>query len=933
MKQIKLLGVLAIALALGLSSCGKGAEESSGGDNTNTSEQQGSSSEEHVHTFEDAWTSNSSKHWHKATCGHNVKGDEAEHTFGDPYDIEPATCTENGSQKRKCSVCDYVKNETLPKLNHDEQPAEGSDAWTIVRNATCTVDGLKTYHCSKCDTDVEVTIPSPGHQFKKNAEGEDLIEWTTEPTCTDAGTGGHRTCDVCGEEVAVSSTEAAALGHDFKKDAEGNIEFTWTVEPTCEQPGRGTKHCNRCNQNIAATDEERAALGHDITAIGGETTPTDGTAAVRLYSCSRCHDVFMGFAANEVTNESKTHVRFEPATVTEGQEQGARFLGRPIGNALALNSDGDSVNKQNEECVYCSTETGDFIEYHFRLNAQQAATLATCRCYIDAKPANYLNGKDFFACGSGDEYTRGFYIDGGAERFETNEDGTPKMVQDHEKAAFDETPGAAKVDGEGNPVMVQQGKPIEDFRYVLYVDDQVVDFDDTENPTHGNNTNMTREEFVMPYTFHLKEGLNKIKLVMAGGYRSLLYRFVFRPYVEPTPVTVSPTTIEVREGETAQITSEMTELSYKSGNTSIATVDATGKVTGVKRGSTTITVSKDGNYKDAKVTVKVLPPVGIIAPELTDGVIAPADGVAVYNSSSSGTWYRNPKKDATITYRFQCEEAGKYDIKLGLRDNSDPYTVLAENMSIKVNGVDVAIGDITVQTSYNAVEFTVGQVDLELGECTMVITFLADSDLYLKTLELSLAPEVPEHVHAWNVGEKATDSALRAVTCTCEETGYELQAADLTAGQKAPVSSDKNTRLGKNSIYDDVWNITGIAAGTYDIYLDAQVSSGNDNAYWNAKTAQDNGDSASNNGSGSTDFRYKVKIDDAVDYLADFGSATDSELDQYSDFGLSNAARAWTTKPVARITIAAGATSITIHNMNNGYAIWIYGMRLMSVAA
>ena len=746
MKQIKLLGVLAIALCLGLSSCGKGGDDVGGGD-VSTSEQ---GSEEHVHTFETEWTSNGSKHWHKATCGHNVKGDEADHVFGDAYDIVAATCTEDGSQKRKCSVCEYVKTEKLTKLGHDEQPAADSDAWTIVTPATCTEDGLKTYHCNKCNTDVEVVIPQLGHQYVKDAEGNDLIEWTTAPTCTDAGVGGHRTCERCHEEIPVSSQEAAALGHDFKKDAEGNIEFTWTVEPTCEQPGRGTKHCNRCNQDIAATDEERAALGHDITAIGGETTPTDGTAAVRLYSCSRCHDVFMGFAANEVTNASKEHVRFEPQTVTEGQEQGARFLGRPIGNALALDSDGSSVNKTNEECVYCSTETGDFIEYHFNLNAEQAATLATCRCYIDAKPADYLNGKDFFACGSGDEYTRGFYIDGGDERFEKNEDGTFVMVQDHEKAAFDSTAGAAKVDADGNPVMVKQGKPIEDFRYVLYVDDKVVDFDDTPNPTHGNNTNMTREEFVMPYTFHLKEGLNKIKLVMAGGYRSLLYRFVFRPYVEPTPVVVSPTTIEVREGETAQITSEMTELSYKSGSTSIATVDATGKVTGISRGTTTITVSKDGNYKDAKVTVKVLPPVGIIAPELTDGVIAPANGVEKYNSSSSGTWFRNFKKDATVTYKFQCEQAGKYDVKLGLRGSS---IVVSEAIAIKINNVDVAVPADNLDTGYNSTVVKAGPVDLEVGECTMVITALADSSLYMKSLELSLAPAVPEHVHAWVAGD------------------------------------------------------------------------------------------------------------------------------------------------------------------------------------
>ena len=189
-----------------------------------------------------------------------------------------------------------------------------------------------------------------------------------------------------------------------------------------------------------------------------------------------------------------------------------------------------------------------------------------------------------------------------------------------------------------------------------------------------------------------------------------------------------------------------------------------------------------------------------------------------------------------------------------------------------------------------------------------------------------------EHEHAWVVGDKAADSALRPVSCTCAETGYELQAADLTDGQKAPSTSDKNTRLGKNNKFDDVWNVTGIAAGTYDLYLNAQTSQYNAAAYWNAGTAQEHGDSASNNGN-STDFRYKVKVDGG-EYV-NLGSATDEELDQFSDFGLEDTTGAakWTTKPVARITVAEGATSITIHNMNNGYAIWIFAARLMKVAA
>ena len=670
MKQIKVLGVIAMALALGLTACNNGGSKSS------------------------------SKHTHN---------------WGDYVTVKEATCTEDGQQERECKDCGEKQTKTI-------KAAHKWGDWITVTEATCQAEGSKKHVCSVCNAEETETIEKADHTWG---------DWitVTEADCDNAGSRKH-VCSVCNTEETEAVT---ALGHNFKTDAEGNIEFTWTVAPSCEKAGVGTKHCERCGKDVAATEEEAKALGHDIEAVGGETTPTDGTAAVRLYHCKRCDQTYMGFLANEVTNESKDHVYFEPETVTEGQEQGARFKGRPIGNALALDAQGTSVNQQNGECVYCSTETGDFIEYAFNLNAAQAATLETCRLYCDAKPADYLNGTDFWAYGaSNDEWTPGYYIDGGDERFEKNDDGTFVMTADHERAAFDSQPGAEKKDAEGNAVMVKQGKRIEDYRYVLYVDGNVVDFDpETANPTHGNNTNMTREEFELPYTFHLHEGLNKIKFVMAGGYRSLFYKCIFRPYVAPTPVTVNETALEVREGKTAQITSSMEGLLYRSANTSIATVDDKGVVTGVKAGETTITVSKEGNFKEAKVAVKVLEKEGIITLNLADGVKAPAEAIADYNSSSSGFWFRNPTKDGTLTYTFQSELAGKFDIQMGLRGSN---IGVAENMAIKVNDVDVAL-EGTVNTSYSAVEYIVGQADLKVGENTMVITFLADSALYMKSIK------------------------------------------------------------------------------------------------------------------------------------------------------------------------------------------------------
>ena len=90
---------------------------------------------------------------------------------------------------------------------------------------------------------------------------------------------------------------------------------------------------------------------------------------------------------------------------------------------------------------------------------------------------------------------------------------------------------------------------------------------------------------------------------------------------------------------------------------------------------------------------------------------------------------------------------------------------------------------------------------------------------------------------------------MKAVSCSCGKVeDYEIIAADLTSGQKAPAVSDKNARLSKN-IFDDVWDVTGMKASTYEVYLNAQASSGNaKNGYWNFAAAIANGGKATDNG-------------------------------------------------------------------------------------
>ena len=803
MKHNKLFAMLAVAAALAVSACG------GNGDNPS------SSAHKHSAAPDAPWQHDNNNHWKDCAANDGGKAENAKHTFGDPTDVVPATCTATGSQKVKCTVCGAEVTQTLPMIDHTW------GEWEVTAEADCTNAGSRKHTCSVCGTEETETIPANGHTFG---------EWETvkEATCDKDGSRKH-TCSVCGAEE------------------------TETVE----------------------------ALGHDLELVGGETPAPDGEATVRLYRCKRCGETSLGFSADEPSEASKPHLM-------KGDNDGTRFFGRPIGNAMALTADGTSVNQQNNECVYCSTETGDFFEYVFTLNADQAATLASARLYCDARPANYLSG-DFWAYNrSADDWTPGYYIDGADDHVQKDATtGEVVMVKDHAQATKNED--GSWTEGVELDTQVKMGARIEDYRYILYVDGQPVDFDaDTSVPVKGSSQNMQRAEYVLPYTFHLHEGKNTISLRMAGGYRSEFYNFIFRPYVAPTQVTVNETALEVREGKTAQITSSMEGLTYASSNNQIATVDANGLVTGVKAGTATITVSKEGNYKDAKVAVTVLEKEGIIALNLGDGVIAPEGGAEPYNSSYSGEWLRNFAKDATLTYTFQAEKAGLYDIQLGLRGAiADLSTVMA----IKVNDADVAVSG-SVNSNSATVDTIVGQANLKAGEYTMVITILAaDSGLYLKSLKL--IPHVFVAFQTWTVEELYE---------TKTGTGW---------GEIKDFKGEKAFKF--NKVGGVTGSYTAEAAGKamLQLKIGVKVSNKDKTGFW----AQ----------SGEAEVKTKITVNGkAVTPGAEpnFSNVTDSGVSDGGNISIPE----WFN--IIEIDLVAGANTITVEYVAGGYSYYLGGMAL-----
>ena len=120
------LGILAGAMtAIGLAAC---------------------AGEEHQHTFAEGWTSDSTHHWHEATCEHSEETEgKAEHTWDGGTVTTAATCTEAGEKTHTCTVCSATKTEVIAATGHSYAGEWSSDNTHHWHAATCGHDLMEDY--------------------------------------------------------------------------------------------------------------------------------------------------------------------------------------------------------------------------------------------------------------------------------------------------------------------------------------------------------------------------------------------------------------------------------------------------------------------------------------------------------------------------------------------------------------------------------------------------------------------------------------------------------------------------------------------------------------------------------------------------------------------------------------------------------------------
>jgi len=196
----------------------------------------------------------------------NVKSPTG-HQYGELTVVAP-TCTEQGYTIYKCKNCgDTQKTDFINAKGHTEVIDEAVAP-------TCTQSGLtEGKHCSVCGEVLEAQkeIQKLGHSYIKNVVA---------PTCTEQGYTIYK-CKNCGDTY--KDDYVKALGHTEVIDE--------AVAPTCTQSGLTEgKHCSVCNA-VLVKQEKIDAKGHKPVSANNSVRPTctkDGKQSDTI--CSVCHE-------------------------------------------------------------------------------------------------------------------------------------------------------------------------------------------------------------------------------------------------------------------------------------------------------------------------------------------------------------------------------------------------------------------------------------------------------------------------------------------------------------------------------------------------------------------------------------------------------------------------------------------------------------------
>ena len=198
---------------------------------------------------------------HCSVCGAVIKAQDTikatGHKFGDWTTTKSSTCTESGTQIRKCEICGATESKSLSAKGHTEVVDKAI-------TATCTTDGkTEGSHCSVCNTVIKV-------QTVINATGHKSSGWIVDKAASIGVKGSkHKECTVC--KKVLETAEIPALPMINIQSANVSVSTnSYVFDNTAKKPSVTVKIGGKALKN-----------GSDYTVSYLNNTKV-GTATVRI---------------------------------------------------------------------------------------------------------------------------------------------------------------------------------------------------------------------------------------------------------------------------------------------------------------------------------------------------------------------------------------------------------------------------------------------------------------------------------------------------------------------------------------------------------------------------------------------------------------------------------------------------------------------------
>lgn len=244
-----------------------------------------------------------------------------------------------------------------------------------------------------------------------------------------------------------------------------------------------------------------------------------------------------------------------------------------------------------------------------------------------------------------------------------------------------------------------------------------------------------------------------------------------------------------------------------------------------------------------------------------------------------------------LDFILKATAARSIKVKVHVKSNQTSSKTVA---TLLLNGTKV--GDIACANTWVDVESDA--FNMPVGEFTLTIrgansSYNVDLD-YIEILDQG----EPLHEHSWTEGTKVAD--VTPSSCDCGDHMYTMLIAD------ADGDNDPSTKLGKATAIYETYDITGaIPAGTYDVEVYGRNSSGGPSQAMEDKYCF-----------------YLGSMEDEANKVS-IAAGT------YGSYGFNETANNWTS-PLCQMTIAEGATSISIKYIGSGNSAYIDGIRLVT---